>query len=207
MQAKVLVIACGAIARELVRIKAMNHWDHIEYQCLPAALHNTPENIPKAVEAKIQSQARNYQKVFVAYGDCGTGGKLDQVLDDYGIERIPGAHCYQFFTGTEEFNRMAETEPGTFYLTDFLTRNFERLVIKGLKLDQQPQLIPLIFGNYKRMLYLAQTESEDLQRLARRYARFLGLEYEYCFTSDRPFALALEPSLGPTSHDQGVKIP
>ena len=204
MQASVLVIACGAIARELVRIRTLNKWDHVEFQCLPAALHNNPQDIPAAVKAKIESQAGNYQKVFVAYGDCGTGGKLDSVLNEYGIERIPGAHCYQFFTGYERFNQHAETEPGTFYLTDFLTFHFERLVIRAFKLDEQPQLIPFIFGNYKRMLYLAQTESEDLQALARKHADFLGLEYECIFTSDRPLSLALEPSLGPSSHNPRV---
>ena len=199
MQTKVLVIACGAIASELVRIRNLNNWDHVEFQCLPAALHNTPDDIPAAVKAKIESEAGNYQKVFVAYGDCGTGGKLDNVLNDYGIERIPGAHCYQFFAGSENFNRHAEAQPGTFYLTDFLTYHFERLVIRAFKLDEQPQLIPFIFGNYKRMLYLAQTESEELQALARKHADFLGLEYEYCFTSDQPLSLVLEPSLEPAT--------
>ncbi|RKZ09439.1 hypothetical protein DRQ32_08155 [bacterium] len=202
MQAEILVITCGAIARELVRIRTLNNWDHIEFQCLPAGLHNTPEDIPAAVKAKIESQASGYQKVFVAYADCGTAGKLDKVLDEYGIERIPGAHCYQFFTGNEKFNDIADSEPGTFYLTDFLARHFERLVIKGLKLDQRPQLIPYIFGNYKRVLYLAQTDSEELQAMARSHANFLGLEYDYCYTSDQPLSLVLEPALGPTTHHQ-----
>ncbi len=202
MQSRVLVIACGAIASELVRIKALNNWDHIEFQCLPAALHNTPEDIPAAVKAKIESQAGRYENIFVAYADCGTAGKLDKVLDEYGIKRIPGAHCYQFFAGSDAFNQLAETEPGTFYLTDFLARHFERLVIKGLKLDQRPQLIPYIFGNYKRVLYLAQTESEELQALAASHARFLGLEYEYCFTSDQPLSLVLAPVLESSTYDQ-----
>jgi len=202
MQARVLVIACGAIARELVRIKTLNKWDHIEFQCLPADLHNRPEDIPAAVKAKIESQASYYENVFVAYADCGTAGKLDNVLNEYGIERIPGAHCYEFYAGSEIFNQFAETEPGTFYLTDFLARNFERLVIKGLKLDQRPQLIPFVFGNYKRMLYLAQTDSEELQALAAKHADFLGLEYEYCFTSDQPLSDVLELVLKPSSNDQ-----
>ena len=202
MQARVLVIACGAIAKELVHIKSLNNWDHIEFQCLPADLHNRPEDIPAAVKAKIDSQASYYENVFVAYADCGTAGKLDKVLNEYGIERIPGAHCYEFYTGSEIFNQFAETEPGTFYLTDFLARHFERLVIKGLKLDQRPQLIPFVFGNYKRMLYLAQTESDELQALAAKHASFLGLEYEYCFTSDQPLSVVLEPVLKPSSNDK-----
>ena len=196
MQARVLVIACGAIARELVRIRTLNSWDHIEFQCLPASLHNTPEDIPAAVKEKLESQFDLYEKVFVAYADCGTAGKLDEVLDEYGVERIPGNHCYEFFSGDDVFHQFAEAEPGTFYLTDFLARHFERLVIKGLKLDQRPQLIPYIFSNYKRMLYLAQTESEELQALAREHADYVGLAYEYCFTGDKPLSLVLEPSLG-----------
>ena len=130
MKAKVLVIACGAIARELVRISKLNQWDHIRFQCLPPKLHNTPERIPEAVRATIESKADDYEKVFVAYADCGTGGQLDKVLEEYGIERIPGTHCYEFYAGTDSFNDLAEDEPGSFYLTDFLVRHFERLVIK-----------------------------------------------------------------------------
>ena len=204
MKARILVIACGAIARELVRIKALNKWDHIEFQCLPAALHNAPEDIPAAVKAKIESQIKHYEKVFIAYADCGTAGRLDKVLDEYEIERIPGAHCYEFFSGSEIFHPFAEAELGTFYLTDFLTRHFERLVIKGLGLDRRPQLMPVYFGNYKRVLYLAQTESEKLQTMAANYATYLGLEYEYCFTGDQPLSLVLEPALGPSDNDHGV---
>ncbi len=195
MRAKVLVIACGAIARELVRIKTLNQWDHIEFQCLPAALHNTPGDIPAAVQAKIESQADRFEKIFVAYADCGTGGKLDKVLDKYGIERIPGNHCYEFYAGGEIFHQLAGAEPGTFYLTDFLARHFERLVVRGLGLDRQPQLLPMYFHNYTRVLYLAQTESEELQAMARRHADYLGLEYAYRFTSDQPLELVLQPAL------------
>jgi len=196
------VIACGAIARELVRIKTLNHWDYLDIQCLPTALHNTPEDIPAAVQTKIKSQADQYQQVFVAYADCGTGGRLDSVLEKYGIERIPGAHCYEFYAGSQKFHQLADAEPGTFYLTDFLARHFERLVIRGLKLDEQPQLIPYLFNNYKRMLYLAQTESKELQAMARSHAAFLGLTYEYCFTSDQPLSALLKPTLEPSTHDQ-----
>lgn len=195
MRARILVIACGAIARELVCIKTLNKWDHIEFQCLPPALHNRPGDITVAVKSKIDAQAGRFEKVFVAYADCGTGGKLDRMLDEYGIERIPGDHCYEFFAGSVVFNRFADTEPGTFYLTDFLARHFERLVIRGLGLDRQPQLIPLYFKNYKRVLYLAQTESAELQTLAARHAGYLGLAYEYCFTGEQPLSLVLQPAL------------
>ncbi len=195
MQASILVIACGAIARELVRIKDMNQWNHIEFQCLPAELHNTPDRIPAVVKAKIESEISRYDKVFVAYADCGTGGMLDKVLDEYGIERIPGAHCYEFYAGSYEFQRLAEEEPGSFYLTDFLVRHFDRLVIKGLGLDRRPQLMPVYFRNYKRVVYLAQTESKELQAMAREQADYLGLEYRYRFHGDGPLSLALKPAL------------
>jgi len=196
MQDKILVIACGAIARELVRIKKLNQWDHLEFQCLPPDLHNTPDQLPAAVKQKIESQADQYKDVFVAYADCGTGGALDKVLDEYGIGRIPGAHCYEFFTGSDQFNTIAEAEPGSFYLTDFLVRHFERLVVKGLGMDSMPQLIPMYFGNYTRVVYLAQSESEELQAMAQDHARFLGLDYEYHYCGDASLSRALKPALG-----------
>ena len=194
MQDKVLVIACGAIARELVRIRKLNQWDHIEFQCLPAELHNSPDQIPAAVKAKIDSQSRHYKNMFVAYADCGTGGALDKLLIDYGIERIAGAHCYEFFTGSEQFNAIAAAEPGSFYLTDFLTRHFERLVIKGLGMDRLPQLIPVYFSNYQRVVYLAQSKSEELQAMAQGHANYLGLDYQYHYCGNTPLSRALKPA-------------
>ncbi len=195
MNAHVLVIACGAIARELVRIKDMNHWEHIEFQCLPAELHSTPDRIPELVRAKIESEASRFKKIFVAYADCGTGGKLDNVIEEYGIERIPGAHCYEFYVDSGDFRALAEEEVGSFYLTDFLVRHFDRLVIKGLGLDRRPQLKPVYFRNYKRMVYLAQTESKKLQAMARQQADFLGLDYVYRYYGDGPLSLLLKPQL------------
>ena len=196
MNDKVLVIACGAIAKELVRIQALNQWSHIELQCLPPELHNTPDQIPGAVKDKIESQSGHYRKIFIAYADCGTGGMLDRLLQEYEVERIPGAHCYEFFAGSEDFHALAEDEPGSFYLTDFLVKHFERLVIKGLAMDRLPQLIPVYFNNYKRVVYLAQTESEKLQAMARNQAEFLGLEYHYRYVGDEPLSQTLSPLLG-----------
>ena len=190
-----LVIACGAIARELVRIREMNHWDHVEFQCLPAELHNRPERIPAAVLAKIAAERDRFEQIFVAYADCGTGGLLDKALEGTGIERIPGAHCYEFYAGNQEFARLADEEPGSFYLTDFLVRHFERLVIKGLGLDRQPALLPVYFGNYRRVVYLAQTEDPALQAMARRHAESLGLAYHYRPCGDGPLSLLLRPAL------------
>jgi len=195
MPGRILLIACGAIAGELARIRRLNGWDHVDFQCLPPELHNRPERIPAAVRARIDAWASVYKKVFVAYADCGTGGMLDRVLEEYGIERLPGAHCYEFFTGAEPFRNLAEAEPGSFYLTDFLNRNFERLVIKGLGLDRHPQLKPDYFGNYRRLVYLAQSDSIELQNMARRHARTLGLSFEYRHCGDAPLTALLKPVL------------
>jgi len=195
MQDKVLVIACGAIARELVHLKKLNQWSHIDFQCLPPELHNRPERIPAAIKAKIDALASLYRKVFVAYADCGTGGALDAMLADYGIERIPGAHCYEFFTGSKQFQTLAEAEPGSFYLTDFLTRHFERLVIRGLGIDRLPQLKPVYFGNYKRLVYLSQSDSRELQAMARQHAETLSLKYEYHACGSAPLSSTLTPAL------------
>jgi hypothetical protein len=191
----VLVIACGAIARELVRIRDLNGWHHVEFQCLPAGLHNRPEKIPAAVLEMIEARRDDYARLFVGYADCGTGGLLDKALQGTGVERIPGAHCYEFFAGSAEFSRLAEEEPGSFYLTDFLVRHFERLVVRGLGLDREPALLPVYFGNYRRVVYLAQTADDELQSLARQHAEFLGLQYVYRLCGDRPLSLALQPVL------------
>jgi hypothetical protein len=193
--APVLVIACGAIARELVRIRELNGWQHVEFQCLPAELHNTPDKIPAAVVSKIEQEQDKYEHIFVAYADCGTGGLLDRALEGTGIERIPGAHCYEFYAGSKAFHELADEEPGSFYLTDFLVRHFDRLVIQGLGLDRQPQLMPMYFGNYKRVVYLAQTQSEELQAMARDQAAYLGLNYHFHHSGDQPLSLLLQPEL------------
>lgn len=195
MQNKILVIACGAIARELARIRKLSHWDHIDFQCLPPDLHNQPGRIAPEVKARIESQADRYRRVFVAYADCGTGGALDKVLADYEIERIPGAHCYEFFAGSELFQDLAEAEPGSFYLTDFLTRHFERLVIKGLGIDRLPQFKHVYFNNYKRLVYLAQSDSEELSIMARQHADYLGLEYERINCGTAALSRGLKPFL------------
>ena len=178
-----------------MRIRDLNGWDHVEFQCLPAELHNRPEKIPDAVLAKIEAQREHYEHIFVAYADCGTGGRLDRALAGTGAERIPGAHCYEFFAGREAFARLADEEPGSFYLTDFLVRHFERLVVRGLGLDRQPALLPAYFGNYRRVVYIAQTEDSELQSLARDHAAYLGLEYHYRASGDGPLSLALVPAL------------
>jgi hypothetical protein len=192
MQPGVLLLACGAIARELESLRRAGQWHHVTLSCLDPALHNRPEGIAPAVEAAILRQREFSSHIFVAYGDCGTGGALDRVLVRYGAERLPGAHCCEFLAGTPAFEVLADTEPGTFYLTDFLARHFDRLVRRGLGLDRNPQLMPLYFGNYRRLVFLAQTENAKLDALARSHADYLGLGYERHATGLAPLAHALE---------------
>ena len=177
-----LVIACGALAREIVALRELNGWSHLAVQCLPANLHNRPEKIPEAVRAKIRANREQFAHIFVAYGDCGTGGLLDAVLAEEQVERIAGAHCYEFFAGTAAFEALAEEEIGSFYLTDFLLRHFDRLIISGLGIDKHPQLMPVYFGNYKRLVYLAQVPDAAAEALGRQAAERLGLQYEYRVT-------------------------
>jgi hypothetical protein len=176
---RTLLIACGALAREVLALIRLNGWSHMELACLPAHLHNTPQRIPEAVRAKVRAGHKEYEKVLVLYGDCGTGGLLDQVLADEGVERIPGPHCYAFYSGLDAFLVQAETEPACFYLTDYLARHFERLVIEGLGLDRHPELLPLYFGNYEKLVYLAQMADPQLEQQAKAAALRLGLAYEH----------------------------
>lgn len=176
---EVLILACGAIAREVLAVVDLNGWTHVTVRCLPGKLHSTPSKIAPAVDAKLHELKGNYERVFVAYADCGTAGALDRVLEAHGVERLPGAHCYGFFAGNAEWEAMHDKEPATFYLTDFLARHFDALVVKGLKLDRHPELLPLMFGNYRRVLYLAQTDDAGLLERARAAAAYLGLEFEH----------------------------
>jgi hypothetical protein len=196
MSDTVLIIACGALAREIEELRRLNGWGHVRVQCLPAELHNTPEAIPAAVREKIEAGRGEHEKIFVAYADCGTGGRLDALLRESGVERLPGAHCYEFYAGSAEFAGLHEAEPGTFYLTDFLVRQFEPLVIQALGLDRHPELRDQYFRNYRRLVYLAQSESPDLEARARECARRLGLEYGYRYTGLEHFGRALAPAGG-----------
>ena len=178
----VLVLACGALAKEIQSLKKLNGWNGLEVRYLPARWHNTPERIPEGLRELLDKVRDRYLNIYVAYADCGTGGKLDWLLTEFGVERLPGAHCYEFYTGSPNFAELAEEEPGTFYLTDFLVRSFEHLVIRELGLDRHPQLRDEYFRNYRRLVYLAQTDDLELQNKARHAAERLGLEYQYRFT-------------------------
>jgi len=174
--ARKLVIACGALAHEIAALRKANGWSSLDVICLPPELHNRPEKIAGSVREKIRAHRRDYDEIFVAYADCGTGGALDAVLAEEGVERIPGAHCYEFFAGPAAFAELAEAEPGTFYLTDFLLRHFDRLVIQALGIDRHPELMKTYFGNYRRLVYLAQAPKPDAEAAARKVADRLGLE-------------------------------
>ena len=177
-----LVIACGALAREIAALKRANGWSALEVRCLPAELHNRPERIAPAVREVIRENRGRYAGIFVAYADCGTRGDLDAVLKEEGIERLPGAHCYEFFATGPVFAQLAESEPGTFYLTDFLLRHFERLVVRALGMDRHPQLAAEYFRNYKKLVYLSQAPPAGAIEEARRIADSFGFAFEHRFT-------------------------
>lgn len=181
---KTLILACGALAKEIVFLKTAlgENGDHLDLQCLPANYHNHPQKIIPALTKIIEVKGDDYDRIFIGYGDCGTGGQLDRFIEEHNLERLAGAHCYAFFAGLNVFDALMEEELGSFFLTDYLVKFFDTLVIKGFGLDRYPDLRDMYFANYKRIVYLAQTENSDLQRQAERAAKTLGLDYEYCFT-------------------------
>ena len=182
---RVLLIACGALGREIVDLIEHNRWPHFDVQCLPAIWHNTPQKIPEGVRGKIRAAKGKYERIFVLYGDCGTGGLLDKVLAEEGspgnpIERIAGPHCYSFFSGNARFQaRQGDEDMTAFFLTDYLARHFDKLIWEGLGIAMHPELVPMYFGNYEKLIYFAQTENAELQAQAQTAAAKLGLVYEY----------------------------
>ena len=201
MMGATLIIACGALAREIDALKRANGWDQLQVQCLDAALHNRPKSIPAKVEALLEKHFHQYERVFVAYADCGTGGALDTVLARWGVSRLPGAHCYEVFATSPIFHALAAAEPGTFYLTDFLARHFDRLVIEDLKLDTHPVLQDMLFGHYQRVVYLAQTDDPNLRAKAQQAADRLGLSFEVLETGLTSLESALAPQVLQFNHD------
>ena len=177
-----LLIACGALAREILALVQAQGWSEIAVACLPAHYHNRPEKIPEAVRGKIREVRGRYDRILVLYGDCGTGGVLDRVLAEEGVERIPGPHCYQFYAGAADFAALTAAEPGCFFLTDYLARHFDRLILEGLGLDRHPELRDDYFGNYTKLVYLAQTDDAGLRDRAAAAAARLGLAFEHRFT-------------------------
>lgn len=177
-----LLLACGALAREILDMIEINNWRNFRLECLPAKLHLYPDRIPAAVEDAVQKFRDRYDHIFIVYADCGTGGLLQKKCESLGVEMIEGPHCYAFFDGLKKFTERAESEIEAFYLTDFLVRQFDAFVWKALGLNSHPELLDMYFGNYSRLIYLAQTEDECLDKKARQCAQRLGLEYERRFT-------------------------
>ena len=176
----ILVIACGALAREVQAIKRVGGWGHLHIRCIDARLHFRPALIPGRLRTEIARARDHYRRIFVAYADCGTYGEIDRVLaTEAGVERLPGIHCYQFFAGARRFGQLSDAEPGSFYLTDFLARFFDRFVIEALRLEQHPELIEQFFGNYRRVVYLSQTRDARLLVAARAAARYLQLDFHH----------------------------
>lgn len=179
---RVLLIACGALAHEILALKRINGWDHLDLQCLPANLHLWPERIPDAVEAAVLAHRTEYDEIFVVYADCGTGGLLQARCASLGVGMVEGPHCYAFFEGNAAFLERAETEITAFYLTDFLVRQFDAFVWRPMGLDRHPELRDMMFGNYTKLVYQAQTVDPELEEKARDCARRLGLDFERRFT-------------------------
>jgi hypothetical protein len=178
----ILLIACGALAREIIQIIELNRWQHLDVACLPAKLHNEPKKIPDAVREKIRANRDKYDVIKIVYADCGTGGLLDVVCAEEGVERIDGPHCYSFFSGNELFEARGDADMTSFFLTDYLVRHFEKLVWKGFGLDRHPDMRDMLFGNYEKVIHLAQVENRELEVAAKAIATRLALDYEYRFT-------------------------
>ena len=186
---RVLLIACGALAREILALIKANGWSHMDLQCLPAIFHNAPDKITPAVKAMIESSRADYAEIFVVYADCGTGGQLQRLCDCMGVSMIAGPHCYSFFEGNLEFE--ARDELNCFYLTDFLVRQFDAFFWRTMGLDRHPELLKMYFGNYTTLVYQAQIQDLALETKAQDCARRMGLAYEYRFTGYGDLAVAL----------------
>ncbi len=189
---RILIIACGALAHDLVRVRDLNGWDHIDFQCLPAELHNQPQLITGKVREKIRQNRGRYQHIYIGYSDCGTGGQLDALIKEEQVERLPGAHCYEMFSGSDRFNQLSSDEIGTFYLTDYLARNFKRLIISGLGIDKHPELKDMYFSNYRKLVYLSQLDDPSIESYAVEAAELLGLAYEKIHTGDDKLMQSLQ---------------
>ncbi|MEQ6203295.1 DUF1638 domain-containing protein [Sulfitobacter sp. HNIBRBA2951] len=179
---KVLIIACGALAREIIDLKQASGWTHLDLTCLPANYHLYPDKITDAVRTAVTKHRPDYDNIFIAYADCGTGGLLQSACAELGVEMIAGPHCYSFFEGNDSFTQTAETEITTFYLTDFLVRQFEAFIIKPMGLDRHPELRDMYFGNYEKLVYQSQTDNADLIAKAQTCASRLGLRFEHRHT-------------------------
>ncbi|MEL7167064.1 MAG: DUF1638 domain-containing protein [Pseudomonadota bacterium] len=179
---QILLIACGALAREILALKALNGWHHMALTCLPAKLHLYPDRITEEVQKAVAKHRAQFSRIFVVYADCGTAGALQTACADMGVDLIPGPHCYSFFEGNDRFTALAKNEITAFYLTDFLVRQFDAFVIKPMGLDRHPELRDMYFAHYEKLVYQAQTDDPALTEKARAAAQTLGLKFERRFT-------------------------
>ncbi|MBZ0161595.1 MAG: DUF1638 domain-containing protein [Notoacmeibacter sp.] len=193
---KLLVIACGMIAREVLAVKEQLALDHLDLTCLPAGHHFEPQKIPADMERAIaKARADGYDRIFAGFADCGTGGMLDKVLEKHGVERIAGPHCFAFYQGLSAFEAKGDDDMTSFYMTDFLCRHFETFFIRPLGLDRHPELVADYFGHYEKLVYLAQTDEPELDRIAVNAAQMLGLVYEKRKTGYGDLASALDSAV------------
>ncbi|MEI5678174.1 DUF1638 domain-containing protein [Mesorhizobium sp. CGMCC 1.15528] len=180
---KLLVIGCGMLAREILAVKEQLGLDHLDLTCLPAEFHYYPDRIAPALDkAIVKAKADGYGQIFVGYADCGSGGMVDRICEKHGVERMDGPHCFAFYQGMEAFRAIEDGDMMSFYMTDFLCRQFDAFFIKPLGLDRHPELIADYFGNYEKVVYLAQTNDPALDKVAEDAAKLLGLAYERRFT-------------------------
>ncbi len=182
MSSKVLILACGALARELNDIVALNDFGHVTIECLPGDLHNHPEKIPPAIEARLDAVEGRFEEILLGYGDCGTGGRIDEICRRRGVSRLPGPHCYEFYTGRDRFAALHAQELGTLYLTDYLAKFFDLFIWELLGIDKHPELRDMYFGNYRRVVHLAQTDDPAIRAKAEEAAARLELDFEYLHT-------------------------
>ncbi|MBC8259409.1 MAG: DUF1638 domain-containing protein [SAR324 cluster bacterium] len=188
---KTLIIACGALANEITVLIRKNGWSHLKVRYLPAKLHNEPQKITEQLQKNLRNAQNKFSKIYIGYADCGTGGQLDKLLEEFGVVRLPGAHCYEFFSGSKTFSEIVVEEIGSYFLTDFLVKSFESLIWRGMKIDQYPELLQIYFEHYRKLVYLAQTDNPELQTQAQEIAERLKLKYEYRFTGYGELAPAL----------------
>jgi hypothetical protein len=174
---KTAFVICGALGSEVKDIVDRRGWD-VDIYGVSAMLHLYPGRIVEELRERLTALRPRYERLVVVYGDCGTTGRLEPILDEMGAARVRGPHCYEMFAGEELFARVSDERPGTFFLTDWLVRNFDRAVVRGLGLDRDPELKPMLFGNYEAVLYLRQVPNPRLAEKARDIAAYLGLPLE-----------------------------
>ncbi len=178
-----LLIACGALAHEIIALNKANQWDCFTVECVPAKIHWSPQKIPGAIKKKIRDSRDRFDKIYVLFGDCGTAGDLDKILEEENVERIGGPHCFSFLAGNDYFAELGEADGiSAFFLTDFMVKHFDKFFWESLWLDKHPELLSMYFGNYTKVIYTAQIKDEQFEQEAKAIAGRLGLEYEYRYT-------------------------